>query len=453
MSATPKATRRGIWGWMLFDWSNQPFHTLIVTFFFAPYVYAEIAATPVEGQALWATTSAIASIIIAILAPILGAVADQSGPRKPWVALFGLLFVVGCFGLWTAAPGMADPTMVLIYFAIAFIGAEMMLVFTNAMLPDLGDHDDIGRISGAGWGFGYLGGVLSLMIMLAFIIPDAESGLTMLGVGPLLGLDAPQGAPARAQGPISALWFIIFVIPLFLWTPDAKRQPKKPRIIRNALASLGKSIASLPKHRSLFIFLLASLFYRDALIALYTFGGIYADGVLGWEIKLLGMFGILTALTGAVGAWIGGMFDQRYGPKPVILVSVGLLLMVGVVTISTARHQIFGIPIDPYSSLPDIVFMFCGAVIGAAGGALWAASRTLLIHQAQGRMPMAEAFGLYALSGKATAFMGPILIGIATLYFDDQRLGVSPVIGLFAIGFILLLFVRTLPLGIAATED
>jgi len=443
MSEAPKATRRGIWGWMLFDWSNQPFHTLIVTFFFAPYIYSHIAESNEAGQTLWAFTTAIASLIIAFLAPVLGAVADQSGPRKPWIAAFGAVFVIGCFGLWTATPGLNDPTMILIYFAAAMVGAEMMLVFTNAMLPDLGTHKDIGRISGAGWGFGYLGGVAALLLMLALIIPNEDTGLTMLGMAPLFGLDGALGEPVRFTGPFSAIWFLIFVIPLFLWTPDVARIKSSGGAVRKGLASLGRSISKLPRHRSLFMFLLASLFYRDALVALYSFGGIYADGVLGWATKTLGIFGIITALTGAAGAWIGGIFDQRYGPKPVILTAVGLLVLVGVVTISTARDQVLGFPVDPNGNLADIVFMLCGAVIGGAGGTLWAASRTLLIHQAQGRMPMAEAFGVYALSGKATAFIGPILIGVATYYFADQRLGVSPVIGLFALGFILLLFVKT----------
>ncbi len=436
------AKRRGIWGWMLFDWATQPFHTLVVTFIFAPYVYVHLAETAAEGQAAWAQTTTIASIIIAFLAPILGAIADQSGPRKPWIAAFGVLFVIGCFGLWGAVPNMADPTMILVYFAAAFIGAEMMLVFANAMLPDLGDRAEIGRISGAGWGFGYLGGVVILFIVLLFMSPLPDSDVTMLGITPIFGLDVAQGEPARATGPLSAIWFLIFVLPLFLWTPDTAKRRALGGVVRNGLASLGRTVASLPRHRSLFTYLLASLFYRDALLALYLFGGIYAAGVLGWSAFLLGIFGIIAALTGAAGAWIGGIFDQRKGPKPVIVSAVLLLILVGLVTVSTSRGMIIGIAVDPESNLADIVFMACGAIIGAAGGALWGASRTLLVHQAEGRMPMAEAFGLYALSGKATAFIGPSLIYVATRYFDSQQLGVTPVVGLFVLGLVLLLMVK-----------
>lgn len=448
-----KARRRGIWGWMLFDWATQPFHTLVVTFIFAPYVYGHLVlpelhpAATVEqlnamGQALWAQTSAIASIIIAILAPVLGAIADQTGPRKPWIAVFGIIFVIGCMGLWGAGPDMRDPTMVLVFFGAAFVGAEVMLVFTNAMLPDLGGRDEIGRISGAGWGFGYVGGVVILVFVLLFLSPAPGAQTTLLGIKPILGLDPALGEPARASGPISAIWFAVFVIPLFLWTPDVTRRKAVGGAVRAGMSSLVKTVRGLPKHRSLFTYLMASLLYRDALVALYIFGGIYADGVLGWSLFLLGVFGILAAITGALGAWIGGIFDQKYGPKPVVMVSVVMLILVGIVTVTTARDQIIGLPIGADSRLPDIVFMMCGAIIGAAGGSLWAASRTLLVHQAEGRMPMTEAFGLYALSGKATAFIGPALIAIATTAFESQRLGVTPLIGLFAAGLVLLFFVK-----------
>jgi len=197
------------------------------------------------------------------------------------------------------------------------------------------------------------------------------------------------------------------------------------------------------------------MFYRDALNALYAFGGIYAAGVLGWSIVQIGIFGILANLTGAIGAWLGGMLDQRYGPRLVVAVSTVVLTTCCLLVISTTQTEVLFLTVaapGEASSLPDIVFYVAGGFIGAAGGSLQAASRTLLVDQVD-RDRVTEAFGLYSLTGKATSFIGPFAIAIATGYFasesfglspqDAQRLGVTPIIVLFLIGLVLLPMVRS----------
>src|SRR5690606_1626648 len=190
------------------------------------------------------------------------------------------------------------------------------------------------------------------------------------------------------------------------------------------------------------------MFYRDALNALYVFGGIYAAGVLGWSITKIGIFGILANITGALGAWIGGRADQAFGPKAVVTVSIMVLNLCCLLVISTTRDEILFIPLSGAGSrLPDILFFTVGALIGAAGGSIQAASRTLLVDQVP-RSQIAEAFGLYALSGKATAFLGPLSVAAATGWFasaafalspqDAQRLGVTPILALFLLGLTLL---------------
>lgn len=442
---TQHADRKGIWGWMLFDWANQPFYTLIITFIFAPYFAAEVASNSVDGQAMWADVTTIASLIIAFTAPILGAIADQSGPRKPWIFFFAVLFVLGCSVLWLAEPGMSNPTVILIAFAAAFIGSEFMLIFTNAMLPDLVPRREVGKVSGSGWGVGYLGGLVTLFLMLLFLSPAPGSEVTLLGIKPLFGLDVAQGEPARSSGPLSALWFIIFIIPLFLYTPDVPRKPRSTGVVKDGISTLVKTIKSLKNHRSLLSYLIASMFYRDGLAALFLFGGIFAKGVLGWGLFQLAIFGILSTFTGSIGAWFGGRMDKKYGPKPVIIFTIIVLVIVATVTLMTSREAVVFISVSAESSLPDIVFYACGALLGAGSGSLQAASRTLMIHQAEGRMPMTEAFGLYALSGKSTAFLGPILIGLSTRISDSQQIGIAPVVGLLVIGLICLLWVNTKP--------
>jgi MFS transporter, UMF1 family len=434
--------RRGVFAWMLFDWANQPFQTLIVTFIFAPYFAAVVMPDPVAGQALWGTATAVGGAAVAILAAPVGAVADRTGARKPWLLAFSVPYVIGCLGLWLATPLMPEPWLALGFFLIAYLGSEFGQIITNAMLPSLGGRAAIGRISGSGWALGYLGGLASLAVVLAFLSPVPGSERTLLGVAPAFGLDPDLGEPARATGPMSAVWYVVFALPLFLWTPDAPPCPVRGAV-RAGLGDLGTTLRGVRRHRSLVAYLGASMVYRDALNALFVFGGIYAAGVLGWGMTELGLFGIVAAGVGAIGAWAGGRGDGAFGPKPVIVASILVLIGICTVLLMTTRHSVLGLPVPPGSRLPDLVFFVAGAVLGATAGALQAASRTMLVHQADGHVASAQAFGLYALSGKATAFLGPALIAAATAATGSQRLGVSPVIGLFLLGLALLYWVKT----------
>ncbi|QIE54287.1 MFS transporter [Pikeienuella piscinae] len=432
--------RRAVWGWMFYDWASQPFHTLILTFIFAPYFAASVADSPARGQEIWGYAVAGGSVLIALLAPVLGAVADASGPRRPWIIVFSACYMVGTAGLWFASPGLPDPALILGFFILGLVGVEFTTVFTNSLLPDLGPKEEIGRISGSGWAMGYWGGLASLVIVLGFIVPGPDGDATLLGIQPAFGLKPALGEGPRATGPLSAIWYFVFMIPFALWTPDAARKPRAAGAVAAGLGQLRATLRSLPRDRSLFSYLASSMFYRDALNGLYVFGGIYAAGVLGWETFQLGLFGIIAALAGAVGAWLGGRADRRLGPKPVICFAIAALMLVSIVTITTGPGEVMFIPVGSAaapSGLPTMVFYLCGAVIGAAGGSLQAASRTMLVRQArEGRM--AEAFGIYALAGKATSFLAPFLIAVVTGATESQRIGVTPVILLFLVGLLLM---------------
>ena len=438
----PAATGRGVFGWMLLDWANQPFATLVTTFIFAPYFAATVVGDPVRGQALWGTAAALAGAAVALLAPVLGAIADRTGAAKLWVLAFSVPYVLGCLGFWLATPAMPDTTIVLAAFVLAFVGSEFGTVFTNGMLPRLGPRSELGRISGSGWALGYAGGLVSLVVVLLLLVPAPGATTTLLGIPPILGLDPATGEPARATGPLSALWYVVFALPFFLWTPDEPAR-RHAGALRAGLRDLAGTFRLARANRSFFAFLLASMVYRDALAALFTFGGIYAAGVLGWGIFQLGVFGIVAAAVGTVGAWAGGRADRAFGPRPVIVAAVWLLVAICVVVLLTSRTSVLGLAVAPGSRLPDTVFMIAGGLLGAAAGALQAASRTLLVHQAEGRVPPTQAFGLFALSGRATAFIGPALIAGVTALSGSQRLGVSPIILLFLASLWLLYWVKT----------
>lgn len=444
------AARRRIWGWWAFDWASQPYFTLCLTFVFGPY-FAAVAAesfmaqgleekvADARAQSLWSLGQTVSGVIIALCAPILGAFADNTGRRMPWIVVFSAFYVLGAFGLWMLLPDGSFLVGALIAFGIGIIGAEFTTIFTNSMLPELGDDRAIGKLSGNGFAWGYLGGVLALFIMLIFFA-EGESGKTFVGLDPALGLDPEAREGTRFVGPFTAIWYMVFMIPFFLWAREVPRPATHARF-GAALEDLWRTIKSLPKRTSLFAYLGSSMFYRDALNALYGFGGTYAVLVLNWSVTQVGVFGIVGAITAAVATWLGGKLDARRGPKPVIIGSILVLIGVCLVVVGMTRESLWGIALVEGSAMPDITFYICGALIGGAGGVLQSASRSMMCRHASAGRPT-EAFGLYALSGKATAFLGPALIGVTTWVTESARLGMIPLIGLFVLGLILIIWVR-----------
>jgi UMF1 family MFS transporter len=371
------------------------------------------------------------------------------------VLVFSIFGVIGSWMLWYAVPGAANLAPTLFWIALAVFGMEFAAVFNNAMMPTLVPRAELGRLSGSAWGLGYVGGLISLVLVLGFMAGQPGTGRTMLGLDPILGLDVATREGDRASGPLTAIWYVVFLVPMFLWTPDVARRASTKGAVSRGLRELWATLKRLPTERSYFSFLISSMFYRDALNSLYSFGGIYAAGVLGWSIIQIGIFGILANITGAVGAWLGGLADQRYGPRLVVAVCAVILTACCLVIISTTQTQVLFVPVGAAgadSSVPDIVFYVAGALIGAAGGSIQAASRTLLVDQVPSDK-VTEAFGLYALSGRATTFIGPLAIALATTFFaselfglstqDAQRVGVTPIIVLFLIGLALLPWVKS----------
>lgn len=434
---TQKA-RQQIIGWWCFDIANQPHATLVITFIFGPY-FATVVGNPVQAQALWAYALTASGLFIAFAAPVMGALADRSGNLRTWIWGLSLLLILSNASLWFAAPGSTHYIAILAAVALSVIAVEMATIVTNAILPSLGPRSEIGHLSGTGFALGYAGGLVSLLIMLFFFAENA-SGMTLLGNPPAFGLDPETREGTRIVGPFSALWYAVFMIPFFIWVWPAPPEDKG-KSVRQALGDLAQLLRHLPQRPSLFAYLGSSMFYRDALNGLYSFGGLYATGVLGWSITQLGIFGIAGILAAAIASWIGGRADYTYGPKPVIRVTILILTAVAITVVGTTRDSVFGMAVPPGSNIPDIVMYICGSLIGGAGGALQSASRTMMVRHADPKRPT-EAFGLYALSGKATSFLAPLLIGTATTLSGDQRIGVSPLIALFLVSLILLIWVR-----------
>ncbi len=441
--------RIAVISWIFFEWAMQPYFTLITTFVFAPYFATHVAASPAEGQALWGFATAGAGMVIALLSPVLGAIADASGRRKPWIASFGAMLVIGASLMWFGRPGdqAVIPPLLLAY-GIATIGVEFAFVFNNAMMPTLVPPDHIGRLSGTAWATGYIGGILSLILVLGFLAASPETGRTLFGFVPLFGLDPIAHQGDRISGPLTAVWFILFALPMFLITPDYPARRRLREALSEGLSELKQTLAELPERKSLAAFLLANMVYTDGLVSLFAFGGIYAAGTFGWNTIEIGTFGIILAIAGTFGGYVGGKLDDAFGPKRVIAGSLIVLLTAIVAILLVNKDSILFINVAPpvpggvlFASSAERAYLLLGCMIGAVGAPLQAASRSLLVRMAP-RDRVTQYFGLFALTGKVTSFAGPLLIGAVTAATSSQKAGMATLVLFFLTGLALLVRVR-----------
>lgn len=452
-AATPTeaAPTRALVSWALFDWSAQPFYTLINTFLFAPYFANAVMGNAADGQKYWGYAAAVAGVFIALGSPFLGALADGRGRRKPWIALFASIFAVAMSCLWFAAPGASTGTVVLVLlaFVIAAVAVEYCQVFTNAIMPTLVPHSQFGRLSGAGWAAGYFGGLVSLVLMVGLIVAVPETGQTLLGLDPLIKLDAAARQYDRLAGPFSAAWFVLFVLPFFAFVPDKPRAPAPGQADHSALAELWDTLKALPGNPSILLFLVARMLYSDGLSAIFLFGGIYGAFVFNWGPLELGIFGIILTLTGALGALAGGFLDDKFGSKTVIIGAL-VLLMAGAIGILSVdkTHVLFWNEVaakaagsKPFSSIGEQVFLAFAVLVGAVSAPVQAASRSLLARLAPPDK-ITQYFGLFAFSGKATAFLAPFVVASVTAFTGDQRIGMASILAFLIAGVVLMLPVK-----------
>jgi len=353
-------------------------------------------------------------IAIAVISPILGAIADAGGRRKPWLLVFTGVTVIGCLLLWYAKPDPGFVVFALVVVAIANLTFEVAGVFYNAMLPELVSRDYIGRLSGWAWGLGYAGG-LACLILALFAFIQTET--------PLFGLDQDAAEHVRITGPLVGLWFAVFSLPLFLFTPD--RQSKglaAGEAVRQGLDQLRRTFANLRRYRAILHFLIARMIYTDGLNTLFAFGGIYAAGTFGMSTAEVIQFGILLNVTAGLGALGFAWVDDRIGAKRTILIAlVGLFACGTVAVIATST----------------LAFWIAGGLLGIFVGPTQAASRSLMARMAPPEI-RTEMFGLYALTGKITAYIGPFLLGTVTYWTGSQRWGIATILAFFVIGGLLL---------------
>jgi UMF1 family MFS transporter len=411
----PEENRRALWSWALYDWANSAFFTIILTFIFARYFSESVIQNEVAGTEAWGNIVGLSGLAVAILAPILGAIADQNGRRKPWLIAFTLLCVFATAMLWFVAPGSGDLWFAAFWVSVGILGAECAFIFYNAMLPDLASPQRVGRWSGWAWGLGYVGGVTCLVVAL-FVFIEGNTDW--------LGLDRDNLEHVRATFVLVAIWYLLFSLPAFFLIPDQpSRGMKMMPAVRAGLVQLRDSIRQVRKYRTIVRFLIARMLYTDGLATIFTFGGVYAAGTFGMDQTQVLQFAIALNITSGLGAFAFSWVDDAIGGRNTVLLSlVGLTLSALAILVV----------MDP------LWFWVSGMTLGIFVGPLQSASRSYMARVAPPHL-QTQMFGLFAFSGKATAFMGPLLVGWVTAISGSQRWGMSTILAFLLIGFVLML--------------
>lgn len=412
-----EANTKAMVAWAIYDWSHNAYGTVVLTFVFSAYFTRQIAPDEAAGTALWGNTVGIATFIVAVLAPFLGAVADHKGRLKPWIAAFTLLCAAATAALWFVQPSPDSLVLALALVAVGTLGAHLAFIFYNAMLPHLVPPARRGGWSGWGWGLGYFGGLACLTAI----------WFGFLGSEPLFDLGGDTAMQVRAACVFTAAWLVVFTLPLLFMTPDAAATGKPiGEAIRQGLARLGRTLRQILRCQPLFRFFLAHMLYIDALAAVFVMGGVFAGGAVGMDAQQVLLFGIALNVSAGLGAFVFAVISHLLSSKTAILIGlIGLM--------SSAAGML-------YTSDVLMAFWLFGLLFGVFVGPVQAASRSFLAEVAPEKL-RAQMFGFYALSGKATSFAGPLVVGWISFWSGSQVIGMSALLVFFTAGLVLLLTV------------
>jgi UMF1 family MFS transporter len=410
----PRNNRRLIGAWCLYDWANSAFTTLVVTFVYATYFTKAIAPDEIAGTAWWSRSVALTALVVVLSSPLLGAIADRRGLRRRFLAVTTLVCVVATAALAFVAPGQARaPLIALVIVTVANIAFELGNVFYNAFLPDITTPERLGRVSGYGWGLGYAGGLVCLVVALIALVRPEQ---------PWFGISTEAGFNVRATNILVALWFGLFALPFLVVAKGEDRAERAPGAGRESFADLARALREILRYRQATRLLVARIFYNDGLATIFAFGGIYAAGTFDMSFADILVFGIVLNVAAGLGAWGFGFIDDRFGGKRTVMVSIVALAIATVIAVWA----------------PDRTWLWvAGVLIGVFAGPNQSASRSLIARFVPGGKE-SEFFGFFAFSGKLASFVGPALLGAATAAFHSQRAGIATILGFFLVGGVLL---------------
>ena len=403
MFLSEEKQKKQIISWSLYDFANQPYTTLIITFIYSAFFVNYIAGDEQQGTFLWANAISITAITVAFISPILGAFADNTGYRKSFLVFFTLICCL--FTSLLYFPDKGDIFLALTFVVISNISFEMGTVFCNSYLNDLSSKKNIGKISGNAWGLGFVGGLLALLV--SFLLFDVNNSSEVKQVNLFV-----------------AAWFLIFSLPTFFFLKDSKRQKINKENISSSFNSILQTFKEISKYKIIVRFLIARLFYNDGLITIFALGGIYAIGTLNFTMQEVLILGIVLNVFAALGSFVFGLIEDRIGVRKVINLSLVVLV------IST-----FLAFISPWTLYPKIFFWTSGVLLGTMVGPNQSCSRSYMA-QIIPEDKKNEFFGFYAFTGKATSFLGPLMFGFLTKIYS-QQIGLLSVLVFFIIGLII----------------
>ncbi|MFC1500623.1 MFS transporter, partial [Candidatus Zixiibacteriota bacterium] len=394
------------WGWYLFDFANTSFTVVVVTVAYAVYFREFVVGDATLGDLYWGLGNSVSMLIVGITSPWLGAISDSTAKRKHFIGIYALICIIAT-GLMVTV-GAGDIWWGIILFVFANIGFQGGLVFYNAFLPQISPAGKIGAVSGIGFAWGYAGALCSLLIAMPFA-SRADQMENMRLLAPVF--------------PLSALFFLIFAIPFFLWVRE--RRPAVTLEVkpwREGWQRVRTTIKQLHHFRQTARFLLAYFIYSDGLNTVIAFGGIYAVVTLGFSAVQVLMFFALLQLAAIAGAWGFGLLTDRWGAKPVVELTLAIWLVMTVWAFFVqSQSAFFGV----------------GALAGIAMGSSQAASRTLMAALTPPSRE-AEFYGFYGLCGRFSAILGTVLFGIVSSVMHSQRWAVLSIAPFFAAGWLLL---------------
>jgi UMF1 family MFS transporter len=444
---------RGAFGWALYEAARNPWVIVCIIYVFAPYVATTVIGDPVEGQAQIADLNKWSGLIAAFVAPILGAAADRAGGRKAPLAVVTAIMATAMVLCWFVAPGPTAWTWFPLLLVVSgLFGLNEAL--HNSMLPGATTPRLVPHVSGLGLALGNAAGLLILIFTLIFLAFPGHVDWSFIPAAPAFGLDPGAFEPQRIVPVICGVWFALLAIPLMLWTPDTERGEPWGQAIRNGLGSVIATLRKLNTLGSVGRFLVARMLYADAKTAILVIGGVYVAGVMKWGLIEMTIYGIVLSSLAVLGGFVGGWLDDAVGPKRAIMIEIAATCASLVGMVSIDRETMFFQPMAPvnvwdapyFATLQELTLLGVVCVLAVFITAAYASSRTLMTRLSPPNM-VGELFGLYALAGSATSWLGPLLVSAVTRATQSQQIGFASIAVLLVAGFVVLLGVRAPPRG------
>jgi UMF1 family MFS transporter len=426
---------------------------LCIIYVLAPYIATVVIDDPVRGQALISSWHRNAGIVVALTAPFIGAATDAMGRRKPLLFAITLVMAAGMFSQWWAQPGGEGLPIWALGLAVSVTGVMFAWseVLHNAMITQAAPLESVGRASGLSLALGNASSVLLLVfVLVAFALPGVLA-LPFVPAAPLFGLDIAAFEHNRIVAPLCAIWLVIFSLPMFLYSRDLNSTGERfGAAFQRGVLNVARTILKLRDYRNIALFLVARMLYADGKTAILIFAGVYAAGVMGWDALELLSMGVMATVFAVIGGLSASWLDARLGPKRSVMLELGVTIACLLAMVSiTPQSLFFGVPSSSepvwaspiFATAPEVAYLGFTMVISVAISAAYASSRTLMARLAPSGME-GELFGLYALAGSATAWLGPGLVEYFTETYHSQRAGFAAIGILLVLGFVLLARVK-----------